>query len=427
MRRRTKFIIGIALAVAVAGGGYAYARRGVRDEELRTVRAERGDVRQDVTFTGTVASQQTVDLAFETGGVLAEISADAGDTVIAGQVVAKLDSRLASLELARARADVAAAQEQKYLAWQSAVHDAAESAKENEKVLESKRQAVRNAKRELEQQRHVASKTQLESGDAALTETAVLTQRVKESALRNAQRDLDETRAAVDTSNTVKRDAADEASAAWEATKTASGRVAGMASLEAARALAAARLDKTVLRAPFDGIVIARAVEKDEYAAAGSTVLTLASQEGAELTADVPESDAAKFTVGTPATFTLDALGARESWLATVTDIAPAAKVIEGIPTYNVTLKPSAYDERFRLGFTANLVVQAALRQNAVSVPRRAVLMREAAEYVRIKDGETIRAVPVRTGLLGSDGRVEITEGLAGGEEVVLSDGADRR
>lgn len=427
MQRWIKIVIFAVLAAAVAAGGYFYAQRSAGDEELRTVRAERGEVRQDVSFTGTVAAKQSVDLAFEVGGTVAEITVDVGDTVTAGQVLAKLDSRLASLELARARADVAAAQEQKYLAWQSAVRDAEATADENEQLLESKRQAVRNAKIELEQQRSVVSKTERDSGDAAATSTAVLNQRVKESALKSAQRDIDEALAAVEKSNDLKRAAADEARAAYEATQTASGRVAGMASLEAARALAAARLDKTVLRAPFDGTVTARTVEIVEYAAAGSTVLTLESTGDIELTADVPEADAVKFTVGAPATFTLDAHGARESWPATVAAIAPAAKILEGVPTYEVTFQPAVPEARFKLGLTTNIVVQAALRYDAVSVPRRAVLVRDSGEFVRVKEGEVIREVGVKTGLLGSDGRVEITVGLSGGEEVVLADGADRR
>lgn len=427
MRTVTKSVVGVVLAAAAAASGYAYVRRGAGGNEVRTVQAERGEVRQEVSFTGSVAAKQSVDLAFDTGGVVAELMVDVGDEVTAGQIVATLDSRLASLELARARADVAAAQEQKELAWQSAVLDAEASEDENMKLLERKRQAVRGAKIELDQQRAVVEKTERESGDVAATAAALLSQRVKESALKSAQRDLDETLAAVEKANALKRAAAGEARAAYEATLTASGRVAGLASLEAARALAAARLDKTVLRAPIDGTVTAGAVESGEYTAAGSTVLTLASVDQLELTADVPEADAAKFGVGAPAIFTLDALGARESWPATVIEIAPASRIIEGVPTYEVTLAPSAHDGRFKIGLTVNVTVQAALRQDVVSVPRRAVIARDSSEFVRIKDGTEIREVPVTTGLLGSDGRVEIMEGLAGGETVVLSDGVDRR
>ncbi len=294
-------------------------------------------------------------------------------------------------------------------------------------MIESKRQAERNAKTELDQQRAVASKTERESGDVAATATAVLNQRVKESAYQAAQKDLDETLAAVEKSNALKRAEADEARAAYEATLSASGRVAGMSSLEAARALAATRLAKTSLRAPWDGVVTGRSAEVGEYIAAGTTVIMLASAGEVELKADVPEADAAKFAVGAPATFTLDALGSREQWAATVTFIAPAAKVIEGVPTYEVTLAPSRFDPLFKLGLTVNITVQAAQRADVVSVPRRAVAIRDAAEYVRVKDGPDVREVVVTTGLLGSDGRVEITEGLVGGEEVVISNGADRR
>ncbi|MEQ8406215.1 MAG: efflux RND transporter periplasmic adaptor subunit [Oceanicaulis sp.] len=67
-------------------------------------------------YPGLVEARRSSALGFETGGRVAEISADVGDRVVAGQSLARLDTRSLAASLAAARAQAAAADAQARLA-----------------------------------------------------------------------------------------------------------------------------------------------------------------------------------------------------------------------------------------------------------------------------------------------------------------------
>lgn len=412
----------IGAVVIVVGIGWAILRRGGGDDGPRTVAAERGDIKQEVAFTGSLKARRSVTMGFEAGGTVREVLVEVGDAVNEGDVLVRLDTSLAALELAKAKADLAAAQEQKRLGLVSAQEDLEHTKAENEELLEKRRQAVRDAKAELDQQKQVHVRTDSESGESATTETAVLTLRAKESAYHATQEALEETIQTVERQNQLKRSAAAEAAAVFEATNQASGEVAGLASLEASRRLAAVRLSKNVLTAPFSGVVTEVNGDKGEFVAAGAVVAGVATtgQQDLELSADVPETDAAKLEPGQQAIVTFDAYGSNETWNAEVVSVAPAAELIEGVPTFEVTLQLLTSDPRFKPGLTANITVHAAERKNVIALPRRAVITQNGRQFVRVLEDGAVREVNITTGLLGSDGRVEITSGLAGGEEVMI-------
>ena len=409
--------------VVAAAAGFALVRWGGGEDGPRTVVAERGDIKQDVAFTGRLEAKRAVEMGFESGGTIQEVLVQVGEEVKAGEVLVRLDMSIPALELAKARADVAAAQEQKRLALITSQEDLEHTKAENDETIERLKQAVRNAKAELDQQKRVHIKTEGESGDVSATESAVLALQVKESAYNAAQEALDE---AIQTSakeNELKRSAAAEAEAAFEATKQASGDVAGLAALEASRQLAAVRLAKNVLTAPFAGVVTKVDVDEGEFVAAGEVVAGVATtgQEDLELAADVPETDAAKLVSGQSATVTFDAFGSGEEFVAEVASISPAAEEIEGVPTFEVTLRILTSDPRFKPGLTANITVHADERINIIALPRRAVVTQNGEQFVRVLENDgNHRQASVKTGLLGSDGRVEITSGLAGGEEIIV-------
>ena len=195
--------------------------------------------------------------------------------------------------------------------------------------------------------------------------------------------------------------------------------VAGVANI-------AAQLDKTVLRSPLTGVVTQVAVEHGEIVPANTPIIFVMSNAGFEIEANVPEADIAKIKLGDAAELTLDAYGSDVPFTAQVAVIDPAETVVEGVPTYRVTLHFLAPDERIKSGMTANLDIRTAERKNVVVIPQRAVVSANGEKSVRTfvatRDGkETVVKTTVETGLRGSDGNIEITAGLAEGERVLLS------
>ena len=108
--RRIRWPALATVAVLVAGTGTAYA---VTNDDstgsYRTVRATKGDVEEVLATRGTVDAARRADLEFGTDGTVARLAVAVGDTVRAGQVVARLDTEALEAAVTRARAGVARA------------------------------------------------------------------------------------------------------------------------------------------------------------------------------------------------------------------------------------------------------------------------------------------------------------------------------
>ena len=133
----------------------------------------------------------------------------------------------------------------------------------------------------------------------------------------------------------------------------------------------------------------------------------------------MPETDIAKIEVGNKARLTLDAYGPDVVFRAQVITIDPAETIIEGVTTYKTTLEFDSEDERIRSSMTANLDILTDERQNVIAIPQRAVVTKNGEKLVRVVYDSVIEEIQVKTGLIGRNGLVEITDGLNEGDKVV--------
>jgi len=181
-----------------------------------------------------------------------------------------------------------------------------------------------------------------------------------------------------------------------------------------------AQIAKTQLTSPIDGIVTKQDAKVGEIVAANTSIVSLISEAIFEIEADIPEADIAKLHVGDQGKVTLDAYGPDLVFDVTVIAIDPAETIIEGVATYQTTLQFVEEDERIRSGMTANIEILTARREGVIAVPQRAVITKDGRKVVRVLKGEEILEVEVQTGLRGSDGNVEIVEGVGEGERVII-------
>lgn len=182
-----------------------------------------------------------------------------------------------------------------------------------------------------------------------------------------------------------------------------------------------AALGKTVLRSPIDGTVTTRQVEVGEIVAADSPIFKIISESDFMLEANVPEVDIAKVKVGNQASVTLDAYGNETLFNATVIKIDPGEVVIEGVPTYKVTLNLVDGNGRVRPGMSANIDIMTARQDNVIAIPYRALIVKNGDRFVRVlRAGGAVEEVKVEAGLRGSDGNVEIIQGLKEGDNVIV-------
>lgn len=95
------FTSAVALAVLLSACG-APATTEEADADTTTIR--RGNITATVSGSGSISAASTVDLAFQTSGIVAEILVDEGASVTEGQALAVLDTRDLTLQVASAKA-----------------------------------------------------------------------------------------------------------------------------------------------------------------------------------------------------------------------------------------------------------------------------------------------------------------------------------
>lgn len=411
------------LVVAVFGGGFFLTRSKNTDQDIRTLAVTPQTVIQDVAFTGRLNAVTSSDISFELPGTVTAVLVKEGDFVEQNQPLVSLDTSNANLEFAYASANAASAQDSKKVALNQASQTLTFTLAVNEETLAKRQQAVRDAKRELDQAKQVHQQRAAESGDtAAATESTIATIRAAETMYHTAQQTLTETKASIAQENAAAQAAVETARVNYLATTQTTRGVSGLSSVDATKALAAKKISKHTLIAPFSGTVTAVHRQVGEAALAGSAVITLATTDQIEVSADATETDAIKLALGMPATITFDAIPTTQDWRGEVTYLAPAATVIEGIPTYTIKLHLTGETQLLKPGLSANITVHAAQKDTVLAIPRRAITVRDKQEFVFIisKTG-SIHEKEITTGLIGSNGSVEVTSGLSPNELIIVN------
>jgi multidrug efflux pump subunit AcrA (membrane-fusion protein) len=96
--------------------------------------------------------------------------------------------------------------------------------------------------------------------------------------------------------------------------------------------------------------------------------------------------------------------------------------MIEGVPTYKVVLLFNEKDSRVRSGMTANINILTQDKDAVVLIPFRAIKDKGGEKFVQVIDTDTNspREVKITTGSRGSDGRVEVVNGLNVGSKIAI-------
>ena len=195
---------------------------------------------------------------------------------------------------------------------------------------------------------------------------------------------------------------------------------AGVAAAEAQLALAQTRLDKAVIRAPFDGVVARRWVSPGdlvENMGSPRPLFTIVDPTVLELTATVPSSYLPRLAVGQTVEFTTDAVPGR-TVTGTVSHINPlvdtasrSVQVITEVPNPEGRLRGGMFVKGRVLGPSRRglLLPRAALRNWDATGG--------AAQVWVVAEG-VVQARPIRTGQVQGEA-VEVVEGLEAGDEVI--------
>ena len=200
-------------------------------------------------------------------------------------------------------------------------------------------------------------------------------------------------------------------------------------------------LSYATITSPIDGVVISRAVEEGQTVAAGfetPTLFTIAADlTQMQVIADIDEADIGQVAEGQRVEFSVDAYP-EDIFTGTVQQVRLEATTTSNVVTYEVVITAYNPDLKLKPGLTANVTIYTMERENALSVPTKALRFTPdpqiviAAGYavqplasgsdaktVWVKEGNALVETAVVTGVVSAD-RTEITDGLADGATVAL-------
>lgn len=205
---------------------------------------------------------------------------------------------------------------------------------------------------------------------------------------------------------------------------------AAVASAEANRRSAEVEVEQTLIRAPFDAIVLTKNANVGDNitpfssaAEAKGAVVTVADMETLEVEADVAESSIAKIAVDQPCEVQLDALPDTRL-AATVSRIVPT--VDRSKATVLVKVKFVERDPRVLPDMSAKVAflsreVKEGERKAVTAVQPGAIVERDGKKVVFLLKDDRASAVPVSTG--GKIGELVEVRGVKAGERVILAPG----
>jgi len=480
-------LVGTIVVLSVAGIGLAQ-RQGDRDAtqtqlETLTIEAQQSDLQIQVAATGEVQPIQRVNLSPKTQGRLERLLVEQGDRVQQGQVVAQMESRELTAQLAQAEARLSRAQanlaqlragtrseeiqqaraqvsqsqarldqvqakfaelqagsrieeireaEAAALRADSGVADARSrlnlAALEYDRSVELERDGA-IARRELDQraeERQRAS-ANLDQAIAAAEEARQRLERLRNGArweeIRSAQAEVDAATAEVTVNRERLRQL--EAGARSEEIDRA---IADVQEAQAQVEFAQTQLDDAAVRAPFSGIIVQRYADPGAFvtpatsastASSATSTSILALAKGLEILAKVPEADISQLQNGQTVKVVADAYP-DATFEGRVKLIAPEAVREQNVTLFQVRLEILSGLDRLQSGMNVDLTFIGETRDDAIVVPSVAIITHRGQTGVLIPDAEDeAQFHPVTIGA-NVGSNVQILDGLAAGDRVFI-------
>ena len=357
MKRKSLTLLALIVTATISLGAY-YSRRPDAAPSLTTEAATRGAIATRISATGTLQAVTTVQVGSQVSGTVESLRADFNSLVRKGEILATLDQSSYATALEQARASLGTA----------------------EADAERLRVAAASAESALARARELSAKQLLPKAEL---ESA-------ESGSRSA----------------------------------ASQVIGGDAKIQQARAavlMAEVNLAKTVIRAPIDGVVIARNVDVGQTVSASMSAPTLyvlaADLAAMQLNTNIDESDLGNVAPDQPVTFRVDAYPS-QTFSGRVSQVRLSPTTVQNVVTYAAIIDAPNPELKLKPGMTATVTIEVARRDGVLRVPAAALRFKPDAELlarfgaakpaggkqatVWISNGATLSPVAVTTGL--SDG-----------------------
>ncbi|MFZ7101487.1 MAG: efflux RND transporter periplasmic adaptor subunit [Peptococcaceae bacterium] len=192
---------------------------------------------------------------------------------------------------------------------------------------------------------------------------------------------------------------------------------------QARNALDSARLafNNTIIHAPVNGTVTVLAVEEGMLASAQTSLCTIVDINTLELNTSVNELQINKITLGQEVNVSIPSADAG-IYEGKISFISPVMD--ERSKSYAVKVAIDNPENAIKGGMYAKVEVTTDIHKDVVTVPRKAVDIKDGESKVFVVEGEKAVLKEVETGL--NNGReIEIIKGLQAGEQIVVTGNED--
>jgi HlyD family secretion protein len=344
--RAKSILILVLLAGLLAGGAWWWLqqRQSASSPQLRTATVERGTLTASVAASGTLAPTVQVQVGSQVSGQIQAVLVDFNDIVRRGQVIARLDPQSIEFRVRQAEADVEAARAQVQVQQATVMARRADLSRAAVNMDEARRNLERTV------------------------------QLLERNFISPAERDR---------AGALVRTVEQEVASARAQLQLAESQVTNVEAIvrqrEAQLSQARIDLDRTVIRAPVDGIVIKRSIQPGQTVAASlqAPELFVIAQDLRDMQVEVAidEAEVSRVRVGQQVTFTVDAFAGR-TFEGEVRQVRKAAQNVQNVITYTAVV--SATNERQALlpGMTANVRIVTDVREGVLKVPNAALRFR---------------------------------------------------
>lgn len=176
------------------------------------------------------------------------------------------------------------------------------------------------------------------------------------------------------------------------------------------------RLERTVVRAPFSGVVGRRMVSLGDYVTPSTPLTSLQTVDPQRAAFSVPERYAERLELGQRVTFRVAAVAGRQ-FEGIVDFVDPRVE----LPARTITVKARVPNSErlLRPGMFIEVRLVVEVRPDAVLVPEDAILPLAGANYVWTVEDDEAHRRPVELGVRVA-GFVEVLDGVAAGDRVVV-------
>ena len=422
-----RFVVVAGLLCAlIVGLGYTYGQESSVPTFL-TAPIERGSISTLVKASGSVEAVVSVDVSSQLSGRIAEVFVNFNDTIKAGQPIAQIDQEIFAARVNEAKAALrvarATAQVEKAALERATV--AVTNAQTGKKLAEA--QSAANKARQDEVERDLLRKLELARTGSG------------------TERDLSQVRALRDAGAADLRASLEQIQMKEEAIAIAKAeKYMAEANLENAQAVVEQRqaaldqagldLDRTVLRAPIDGIIIKRDVNPGQTVAVSleaKTLFKIANDlREMEVHGKIDEADVGQLKPGQATQFTVDAYPDR-TFSGQVLQIRKAPEVVQNVVTYTTIVSAPNPDFLLLPGMTAQLRIVVSDTGEILKVPSQALRFRpngaSAASGHQSANQAASSKASATVWLVGGDGRpnpVAVRLGASDDNSAALLEGA---